>query len=126
MIVLLLIPVLVAVGCGIAAGARGLPVPLGILLGVVASILGMIAAGFVGSVAFGLFVLACFCFIPLKKPIGPESHEIPCPECGRIVADTTRFCPRCMTDLSSSTRDRNNPSHAKPDDGNPYAPPSKG
>lgn len=117
----LIIIAIAAILCGMAAGRRGVPVPLGVAAAIVFGIFGGSVArlfgpavGLLGTlVSCGVCVLL-FALLPVSRESGRasstptepqlEATEVTCPHCGRAVASTSRICPRCMNRLHEPPR----------------------
>ncbi len=119
--------------CGIAAGRREIPVWMAIAAAVGAGIFGGMIAGLAGSAVTCFIVVLAFVMIPIPgsqvAAIGQATQvdtDLPCPNCGRVLAATTKVCPRCMQRFEPSeslASNRGEPRLPQPRDRNPYAPP---
>ena len=96
--------------CAFVAGHRGRPLFVGVVAALSLGIGGDLLAGSAGllagcAVAFvGLLLLPSLNEedangIPATTD-GKRETEHACPSCGRIIAVSTRTCPRCMNKLS--------------------------
>jgi hypothetical protein len=96
--------------CAFIAGHRGRPLWQGIGAAAILGILGAVLAGTLGML-FGCAVAVVTLLVLPKQTQhadsgtsangDPTAREVACPKCRRIVASTTKVCPRCMGRLDA-------------------------
>ena len=64
-----------SVYCGIACGHRNIPVPIGIVVAIIAGLFGGIVAGLIGSFGTCFLVGFVFAMIPIPRETEPEAME---------------------------------------------------
>ncbi len=64
-----------SVYCGIACGHRNIPVPIGIVVAIIAGLFGGVVAGLIGSLGTCFLAGFVFAMIPIPRETEPEDVE---------------------------------------------------